>query len=617
MPPHTLHPVELLKLISDAEIESFARLLDCRPTTSNPRAELAGAMQNLSRAKVVSALVTVNGVWLAMMRDVVRFLEKCGVSLRTTGCVLILPADGEETRLYLSPQVADLIARFDVKTFRPKAVSDWDEAVSTFQGLERWLLHILRDGEPARHSRFSHDKMMDAAIRGRPASDLYENRISVNALASERMFSLWRTLDYLHDRLRPLEDLSPQPPAVKKLRDEVERMSSSFGQRISRVRRDRELWRELTRRVKQTEPWAADTPGAEELFQSKCWRHDSHWDRWVRLIEDVLSMAGLENSPEVADLLRLDLLKDRPRLFEVWCMSQILSWYRSWGCAVELESVEAGAPPVWNLNYSRASEPVARIEHGDDRWWLFFQLFRAGVERANMPDLALLAGRDPSSGVVWIADPKYSEAKGYNRKDYVEVAERYRDAFRTRRVWICEFFERRGWFGGACYEHGAGFSILTEVRPEGEGSRLLKRELREVHGLTSNEFILAIDCSGSFADNLPKFEREIISLSDRAAAVFCFAGSAKEISRGNVDIAAIQSESKSLAGGTLLGPLVAELEGLPVGDPSSTELIIVTDGGFSDAANELSARLEKMFSNVEQVTDEASLARVTAERRRD
>lgn len=611
-----LESVELLKLVSDAELEQFARLLDCRLTTAEPRDELAGAIENLPRTKVVSALVTVNGVWIAMMRDVVRFLEKCGVSLRTTGCVLILPVNGEETRLYLSPQIADLVARFDTKTFGPKTISDWSEALSKLRNSETWIRHILQDGTPARHSRVSPDKMMDAAIRGRSTRDLYENRIRVDARASERMFSLWSTLEYLNDKLCPLEDLSPPPPAVKKFRDEVDLLTSTFTQRISRLRRDRELWRELTRHVKRTEPWSADSSDAEKLFQDKCWRHDSHWDRWVRLVEDILSLATLEKSPELADLLRLDLLKDRPRLFEVWCMSRILSWYRSWGCAVELESVKDGDPPVWNLNYSRASEPVARIEHGGDRWWLFFQLFRTGADRANMPDLALLTGREPASGVVWIADPKYSEAEGYGRKDYVEVAERYRDAFRTQRVWICEFFARRDWFGGECYGHGAGYSILTEVRPGGEGSRLLKREIQEIHGFSTNEFVLAIDCSGSFINDLARLERVIISLANRAAAVFCFAGSAKAIDPEGLDLAIIRGKGESLAGGTLLGPLLSELESLPALDSSHTHLILVTDGGFSDSSNELRARLEKMFSTVEQVVDEDTLSRAVAERRR-
>ena len=286
-----LKPVELLKLVSEAELEQFARLLDCRLTTAEPRDELAGVIENMPRTKVVSALVSVNGVWLAMMRDVVRFLEKCGASLRTTGCVLILPTDAGDARLYLSPQIAVLIARFDAETFRPKTISDWSEALSKLRSSETWLRHVLQDGVPARHSRFSPDKMMDAAIRGRSTRDLYENRIRVDARASERMFSLWRTLEYLNDKLGPFEDLSKLPPAVKKFRDEVELLTSTFTQRISRVRRDSELWRELTRHVKRTEPWSADSSDAEELFQDKCWRHDSHWDRWVRFVEDVLSLA--------------------------------------------------------------------------------------------------------------------------------------------------------------------------------------------------------------------------------------------------------------------------------------------------------------------------------------
>jgi hypothetical protein len=612
--PQALNPVELLKLISNTEIESFAELLNCRLTTSNPREELAAAIQNHSRTQVVSALISVNGVWLTMMRDVIRFLEKCDASLRTTGFVLAIPINGDETRIHLSPQVADLIAHFDMKKFRSKTISDWDKALSTFKNLERWLMHTLQAGEPVRHRRFSDDKLIDSVVRGRPVHDLYENRIRVNALAAERMFSLWRTLDYLNDKLKPLGDLSSPPPAVKKLRNEVERISSSFNHRISRVRRDGELWRELARHVKQTDPWSPGLSDKEDLFRNKCWRHDTSWDKWIRLMEDVLSLANVEKSPELADLLQLDLLKDRPRLFEVWCMSQILSWYRSWGCAVELESIKSGNPPVWNLNYSRASVPVARIEYGGARWWLFFQLFKTGSDRANMPDIALLNGRAPSSGVVWIADPKYSEAEGYDRKDYVEVAERYRDAFEAQRVWICEFFARRHWFGGACHERGEGFSILTEVQPNGEGTRLLKRELRELHGFSASEFVLAIDCSGSFSDNLSKLEREITLLSERATFVICFAGTAKEIGPENVDMAMIQGASKSLGGDTRLGPLVSELESLPISDSLHTDLILVTDGLFSDSSNEMRAKLEQMFSKVEQVTGEASLTRIVSER---
>lgn len=194
------------------------------------------------------------------------------------------------------------------------------------------------------------------------------------------------------------------------------------------------------------------------------------------------------------------------------------------------------------------------------------------------------------------------------------MAERYRDGFDARRVWIYEFFARRDWFGGACYQHGDRFSILSEVQPGGEGSRLLKRELREAHGLSSGDFILAVDCSGSFVDKLSMFEREIVSLSNHAVAVLCFAGSVKEVDPEDVELASLQSEGKALAGGTLLGPLVSELEGLHEAGRSCAELIFISDGEFSDSSNELTARLERIFSRVEWVTDEASLSRVAAER---
>ena len=614
----TLDPVELLKLIPDQELESFAKLLGHELTYPNSRQDLADKIRNHSRSKVLSALIDISGVWLTMMRDIVGFLEGCHVTMRTTGCVLFLPINGEETQLYLTPQISDLLARFDTSTLTPKTTSDWDEALSALHGLDSWLGYIVQDSEPRRHRKLSNRKVLRAAMGG-PVRDLYDREVRVDTQALEKMFSLWRTLDYLNFKLDEIGDHPSLPEAVKDLKDEVSQWSSRFGEHIEQMSYDQEVMYEVDRALERTDPWS-ESWTTEELFDSDCWRHDREWDDWVRFIEDVLSLANLERSSGIADLLRLDLLKDRPRLFEVWCMSQILSWYRAWGYAVELESVKAGDPPVWNLNYSRASEPVARIECGATRWWFFYQLFRAGADRANMPDLALLSSRDPASDVIWIADPKYSEARSYSLKDYIEVAERYRDTFQPQHVWICEYFARRNWFKGACYEHRDRFSILLEVQPEGEGTRLLRQELRDVHNFSANGFVLAVDCSGSFVDKLPQLEQELQLLSGRATAVFCFADVAKEISGANpITLDVIQTEGTSLGGGTLLGPLVAALENFRVKDPSLTELLLVTDGSFSDgslddSSNELRVRLEKIFANIEQVSDKASLGHIIAER---
>jgi hypothetical protein len=599
---------DLLKLVSNSELEPFAKLLDCTLTTPNPREELAVVIQSCSRTKVLSALIAINGVWLTMMRDVVQFLERKNVSMRTTGCIIALPINGKETRLYLSPQIADFIVRFDESSVRGKTITHWDDALTEWWRLEYWIQGTINYGMPYRDKRLSHDKMMDAAIRRMPTTDIYEDEIIVNHQASERMFCLWRTLVYLNAKLEDLEDLPHLPEAAKDLKWGLARLATSLTYEIEEMRRDYLLWRELVIYMRRDDPWS-DSWTVEELFQEDCWQYSRDWDEWIRFIEDVLAIASLEKSSEVADLLRLDLLKDRPRLFEIWCMSQILSMYQSWGCVVEVESVKAGDPPVWNLNFSRASEPVARIEYGGTQWWFFYQLFRTGTERANMPDLALLKGRSADSDVIWIADPKYSEAGGYSRNDYVEVAERYRDAFQPQHTWICEFFARREWFGGDCHATGDRISILSEVQPKGEGIRILQRDLRRIHSLPLNEFVLAVDCSGSFMDKLQKLEIGLQKLVTRAAAVICFAGEAEELTGAiPIKFAAVQIE-----GGTYLRPLVSTLETLSGRDPSHTTLVLVTDGGFSDSTDELRTNLEKLFVRVEQVEDESSLTRIIAE----
>lgn len=80
------------------------------------------------------------------------------------------------------------------------------------------------------------------------------------------------------------------------------------------------------------------------------------------------------------------------------------------------------------------------------------------------------------------------------------------------------------WFDGACVWQGIEFSILTEVQPEGEGMRLLERALGDIHGLEALEFVLAIDCSGSFVNKLPELERTIRSLASRAKVTVCYKG---------------------------------------------------------------------------------------------
>ena len=231
-----------------------------------------------------------------------------------------------------------------------------------------------------------------------------------------------------------------------------------------------------------------------------------------------------------------------------------------------------------------------------------FPIVSERANRANMPDLALLHGPGPGSAVMWIADPKYSEASAYSRADYMEVAERYRDTFKADYVWICEFFARREWFGGRCCEQGDKISLLTEVQPNGEGTRVLKHGLRLLHGVAWGQLVLAIDCSSSFADVLPRLAVGLEALLDTAEAVVCFAGSAREIS--GKDFAAVQDAAETLSDGTRLSPLVSALKALAVRDDAITDLVLVSDFAFCNSTDELRNELQRLFAHTETAKDE-------------
>jgi hypothetical protein len=601
-----LNPEDVLKLVADTELQEFCKLLDIEESMATQRNELANKLTTCSRTRILSALISVNGIWIRMMRDILRHLEQHGVSFRTTGCLLTLPLNDKDTRCYLSPQVADLIATFDPATYKAKSFPDWEQAESKWHNdLRYWIQEIIEDGKP--DQRDQERDIVDVYMELRTSGhfEMYEDVVEVDREGINRVFSLWRTLDYLADKLA-LIDGSNYPTIAVRLSNEVTQFAHNLGREINNWIGDREISYEIKRYVANTKSWS-NSWEKRDLFNDQWWQHDRRWDKWKLFVEDVLSLATLESSPELSDLLRLDLLKDRPRLFEVWCMCQILSTYSAMGCIVELQSLTLGKQPLWNLNYSRASEPVARISSDSSQWWLFFQLFQKGPSRANMPDLALLRGRQSSSDVIWIADPKYSEAGGYSRADYLEVAERYRDTFKAEHVWICEFFDRREWFNGACSEKGDRVSILTEVQPQGEGARLLNRELRLLHGFPSQQLILAIDCSGSFSDTLSRMAVKLEAVLAVAEAVVCFADSATEIS--GRDFAAVQDAAKTIGEGTCLSPLVSTLRALSA-RARGTDLVLISDEGFSDSSDALRNELEGLFANIETARDEDSLRKL-------
>jgi hypothetical protein len=139
-----------------------------------------------------------------MMRDILRYLEQHGVSFRTTGCLLTLPLNDTDTRCYLSPQVADLIATFDESTYKTKRFPDWERAESKWQNdLSYWIQGVIRDGKP--HHRERERDIVTVYLESLSSghAEMYEDVVEVDREGINRVFSLWRTLDYLADKMPP------------------------------------------------------------------------------------------------------------------------------------------------------------------------------------------------------------------------------------------------------------------------------------------------------------------------------------------------------------------------------------------------------------------------------
>jgi PD-(D/E)XK nuclease superfamily len=207
---------------------------------------------------------------------------------------------------------------------------------------------------------------------------------------------------------------------------------------------------------------------------------------WKLFAEDVLSLAEAEESASVVDLFRMDLFRKRPQLYEVWVVVAVLRFMRTAGYKVEMLTLLTTRTGriVWNLNYAKSQAPIARLVRASDgsERFLFYQLFRPGERRDEMPDIALMPSRLQGDKPVWIMDPKHSERGAYSFSDYAEVGMRYQSAFSPLRTWIVEFYPRPELGVDNPLAIAEGVELIRDGSPDGAGYKYLVNELRELHG---------------------------------------------------------------------------------------------------------------------------------------
>lgn len=554
---------QFLELLDDEDIAALRRRWEL-PSD----ADFAAALDARSSTTLLRDVLALHTPTLGMLRDVLAFLARHAAPVRTTGSLLVLDEE------------------FDIDPQQVAAVLDWSPKAMRRTGEETWtdLQRRLDEEILPLFDKVEEYGRVDVRRRQEQVYKTYMRAMRGGSLEMRRTV----TAEFDRDGLRVREQY------VKKLGDLVETLTAvrdrvpdgtgrillknlddfhhGHRSRLEEARYDIDHADEVSNRTR-----SADDPAPEDE------------ETWKRFAESVLFLADVEESVAGADLLRMDLFRKRPQLFEVWIVVTVLGELRRLGFRVELLGL--GTSPagrtLWNLNYAKSSKPIARCFRSGDgvECFLFYQLFRAGKTRDDMPDLALLPTSDPHDRPIWILDPKHSERRGYARRDYEHVARRYHGTFAPQRTWIVEFYPRPdlGPDNPLTFEEGA--ALIRDVSPGGVGLPLLLAALREVHGVPAGRTMAVIDVSGSFHDKLPRvlddLRRQLDAGMPLADDVIWFADNAT-LGIGLLDMMVGRIPLPERGGGTSFAPVLALIDRLDREGGAPASLRIYTDRGFGD-----------------------------------
>jgi hypothetical protein len=591
----------LLTLVADDELGAFADALGINVASLDPRSEIKAALPKFSRAHVLRAILRVASTYISMLRDVVCLLQSCASQVRTTGFIVSLPAGLRDLRFKFRPQVVNLLATFDAESVAHERSSDWEQALETWISLlEGWVPQVIQAAEVISGERMGRRSII-------PSSD-----------AVKKLFALWRTLDYVRAKLHETPGIADTKSAASDLVARLEVAGRRCDRAVHRLRSDPITWPEMQTSVVAM-PWSEEW-NKEDLFEQH-WPPDGGWDQWQTFVEDVFLLAEHRETPEPDDLLRLELLKSRPQLFEVWLLSQVLAWYREWGCQIELLSLQSRKlpcwkAPIWRLSYANAKTPVARITSGTAQWYLYYQLRRAGSGRDNMPDLALASGRTSDAPMLWIADPKYAERGSYTLKNYVQVGQQYKRDFVPHAVWVCEYFPRPKMIEGFEFDVEPGVKVLTQVQPGGRGLEILKSGMRNLHRSVTDGYILAVDCSVDFRPMLLSMEESLRAVMRDAVALYAIAEKPRSIGVHRADPDRTWRSLLDLTGVPYGSPgYVAELDALgheflrvARGSLGRKVLVLVTGLPKNAWPTSVWEQLQQVFGQVHVIDDRKTLA---------
>jgi hypothetical protein len=552
----------VIDLLDDSERQSAAERLGLAIDATADR--LAELLAGSSRTETLRVLLAAAPEVVDMLKDIAGCLEQHGVSARTTGFILALEGSVSRTSIDLSAQEIDLVCSWPTRLEEFEA-EPFAQLRRDWRSISALWSELVYNAYPRRCRR--PPDLVRSYIRGQsirqPSYDATDR--GARLVLSHLLDRLMRTIEVL-ERIAADARTADLKMLLKALQHH--RREALTALRAGRPVRATES-RELPRRLKA---------------------HRRLDRRLTRFEEDVRALAML-NEDAAQDLLRYDLWRNRPQLFEVWILTSILDWLARRGYDVELLEVTTmpGGRQCWHLSYANATHPCARISGEGHTFYVFYQLRRKGEKGGadDMPDISLLTDPLPEHNAIWVIDPKHSARKAYRLADYRATGIRYVKSFDAKLAIIAEHYPRADLPEGNPYRLGDRALLAKDVRPRGEGLPMVLAELETFHPVLQRT-VLCIDMSSSFDNRriaaLDAFRSTIAADGTTLADAFVwFAGSACEAEGAAVFVArAAMPKPPPLDPGTSLEALIDALR--PLVDARIDRVAIVGDGKFGDAA---------------------------------
>lgn len=538
---------KLADLLSDSEWSQVCDSLKVEGVSKESfRKEPQMVFQAVSKTTYCMAVFGALTRPMSMLAEVADFLGQKDVRARTTASVISL-ADN----IRVEPQQLEYAISW-TENMCPTAQVKRDLEVEFRAFVKPFLLEVRNNAAPQQRSRTRLNR------RRMHLGEVYE-RVEVCEYSREALDEFEQILRLADNAISdsvPSEDPADFP-VLGELRNLAKRLSSdlrNFESEVNSAYRRRETW---------LSPMDSRTIERFKIF-----------------IESVSFLHKRTPAKELAQLLRLDVFRHRPQLYEMWVMCTILKTLRDGGCDIQLLEVASGEDSnrVWNLKYAKATSPVAEITKNDAKLFLFYQLFRRR-SKGDMPDISLWRDRAAETAPVWIVDPKFSEKGGYSMSSYVNTAQRYMDQFRPSDFsCVLEYFPRP--------EIGSDSRVILDVAPRGAGLGTLRRLLKQAHGLASKT-IAILDLSGSYINDVLAVAsqlRQLVTAGELSDTCILFAGNAKvcpsltEASGRGFDI-----ERAALGTNSSIMPALAEALRFSAEDDVKT-FVLLSDGNFNDGS---------------------------------